>query len=622
MIGTQAGQLTIRQLLDESGVETLYLAEHAVEKTPCVVKVLPPGPWNPVAVQRYLKEARAAAALGHRNIGEVYGAGRLADQRWYLALPYRKGETLGQLLRAHRKPIPPDAILHIASEIANGLQAAHDRGIVHGDLRPDTIHLGKRDGDERRVTILGFGAMRLGDAHAGTPAYMAPEQLRGKEAGPAADVYALGVLVYQMTTGGRLPYQDEGPARAYLALPPAEIYHRQVFRAPDDPRRHAAGTSEAWVRAIAAALEVDPARRPAAAAAFTRMLAEALPGGGGLDLVRAHARELLEHPRARATAAPAAGGARYRLGPRLGAGGMAEVFAGEVIGAEGFARRVAIKRVRAERSEAPRFAALFIEEARIASRLCHPNVVSVLDFDRDPRGRLFLVMELVEGKDLAALCEAGPLPPPVAIFLLSELLRGLGYAHALPHGGGYVHRDLSPHNVLVSWEGAVKVSDFGIAKALEEHGAGSSGIAKGKPGYMSPEQVNGEPLDGRSDLFAAGILLWEGLVGQRLFTGAARETFAQILFGDVPPPSRFAPGLPADLEAVAMRLLARDRNDRYPAAAAAIDDLARCADHPRDGRGELVRWMAHRFPGARGSPAPAPPVPATATTSSDWSLPR
>jgi serine/threonine-protein kinase len=302
---------------------------------------------------------------------------------------------------------------------------------------------------------------------------------------------------------------------------------------------------------------------------------------------------------------------------------MAEVLAGTAIGAEGFARRVAIKRVRAERSQTPGFAALFIEEARIASQLCHPNVVSVLDFDRDPEGRLFLVMELVEGKDLAALCEGGPLPPAIASFVTSEILRGLGYAHALPHGGGYVHRDLSPHNVLVSWEGAVKVSDFGIAKALEEQGAGPSGVAKGKPGYMSPEQVNGEPLDGRSDLFAAGILLWEGLVGKRLFAGAARETFAQILFRDVPPPSRFAAGVAADLEAVAMRLLARDREARYPTAAAAIDDLARCADHPRDGRGELVRWLAHRFPaGARGGPPGEPPVQATGTASGDWSLPR
>src|SRR5690606_1247366 len=154
----------------------------------------------------------------------------------------------------------PHRIVHIASEIANGLQAAHDHRIVHRDLKPDNIHLGARDGDELRATILDFGVAHLGAERAGlvtrtgtvigTPAFMAPEQLRGARVGPAADLFALGVIVYQMTTGGRLPYQDEGSTRAYHALTAAEIYHRQMSRPPIDPRRHAPDTSEAWVRAI------------------------------------------------------------------------------------------------------------------------------------------------------------------------------------------------------------------------------------------------------------------------------------------------------------------------------------------------------------------------------------
>jgi serine/threonine protein kinase len=334
------------------------------------------------------------------------------------------------------------------------------------------------------------------------------------------------------------------------------------------------------------------------------------------------------------TAAPASAappeprrGSRYELGPLLGMGGTAEVFRGTVIGAEGFARSVAIKRVLAVHSDDPRFAAMFIEEARIASQLSHPNVVSVLDFDRDPEGRLFLVMELVEGKDLAALCRTRRPPPSLAIFLASEILRGLGYAHELPHARGvrgYVHRDVSPHNVLVSWEGAVKVSDFGIAKALERASGARSGSMNGKPAYMSPEQVSGEALDGRSDLFAVGIILWELLAGTKLFPGGMRETFVRILSHDAPRPSRFAAGVPPDLEAVAMQLLARDREDRYPTAEAAIEALARCADNPRNGRSELVRWMAQQFPEdardragtprpAAGAPADEPQTPRTAT---------
>ena len=306
------------------------------------------------------------------------------------------------------------------------------------------------------------------------------------------------------------------------------------------------------------------------------------------------------------------GGSRYRLGPRIGIGGMAEVFLGTVAGAEGFVRRVAIKRVPAGHRDAPELATMLIEEARIGSQLLHPNIAPVLDLDRDAEGRLLLVMELVDGKDLEALSAAGRLPPSIAIFVVGELLHGLGYAHALPHAGpvrGYVHCDVSPHNVLVSWEGAVKISDFGIARAIEGRGGVRSENPRGKPSYMSPEQVSAEALDGRSDLFAVGIILWELLAGAKLFTGGTRETFAKILFHAVPRPSELTAEVPADLEAVVMKLLARDREDRYPTAGAAIEALARCADHPRGGRSELVRWMARRFPAGVRARAQGPPPP-------------
>jgi serine/threonine-protein kinase len=147
---------------------------------------------------------------------------------------------------------------------------------------------------------------------------------------------------------------------------------------------------------------------------------------------------------------------------------MAEVFAGAAIGAEGFSRKVAIKRVLPGFSDHAAFARMFIDEAQISSQLVHPNIVSVLDFDRDAEGRLFLVMELIDGVDLHALLATGLPPVPAVVFVIAEVLRGLGFAHDLPTASdmrGVVHRDISPHNVLLSWEGAVKVSDFGIAKA-------------------------------------------------------------------------------------------------------------------------------------------------------------
>ncbi|MDX2089940.1 MAG: protein kinase [Kofleriaceae bacterium] len=303
---------------------------------------------------------------------------------------------------------------------------------------------------------------------------------------------------------------------------------------------------------------------------------------------------------------------KYRLDARLGGGGMAEVFVGSTVGAEGFARKVAIKRVLPGYSENPAFARMFTDEARISSRLAHPNIVSVLDFDRDDEGRLYLVMELVYGKDLDALSRSGPLPFGVVIYVIAEALRGLGHAHDLPmamdelmmtgsntirYMRGIVHRDVSPHNVLLSWEGAVKVSDFGIAKARSASQATASEMIKGKPAYMSPEQANGETLDGRSDLFAVGVMLWELLSGRRLFVADdTRGTLAAVLFAKIPKLRTLRADVPKDLERVAAKLLERDLPLRYQAAEDALADLLACADAPKDGAALLQRTLADRFP--------------------------
>jgi serine/threonine protein kinase len=331
---------------------------------------------------------------------------------------------------------------------------------------------------------------------------------------------------------------------------------------------------------------------------------------------------------------------KYRLDARLGGGGMAEVFVGSTVGAEGFARKVAIKRVLPGYSENPQFAKMFIDEARITSRLSHPNIVGVLDFDRDPDGRLYLVMELVYGKDLAALASTGALPIPVVIFTVAEALRGLGHAHDLPYvvddmmiaGSntirsmrGLVHRDVSPHNVLLSWEGAVKVSDFGIAKARTASSATASELIKGKPAYMSPEQANGETLDGRSDLFAVGVMLWELLAGRRLFMGDdTRALLAAVLFGKIPKLRTVRPDVPKDLERVAAKLLERELPNRYQNAEEALAELLACVQAPKNGAALLRDVLAERFSAEapvrhsvlrqRNSPAAGTPAPSGSFT--------
>ncbi|MGE0398343.1 MAG: serine/threonine protein kinase [Kofleriaceae bacterium] len=325
---------------------------------------------------------------------------------------------------------------------------------------------------------------------------------------------------------------------------------------------------------------------------------------------------------------------RYELERRLGGGGMAEVFLARLVGKDGFSRQVAIKRVLAHLATDESFAKMFVAEAQMCARLQHPNIVSVLDFDRDEEGRPFLVIELVDGPSLAELADAGALPVGAAVHVATELLRGLAYAHDLPSGEGdvrgIVHRDISPHNVLLSWEGAVKLSDFGIAKARAASGVTASELLKGKPAYMSPEQANGEALDGRSDLFSVGIVLWELLVGRTLFSGhTTQETLARVLFAPVPSPRSIRTEIPEDVDAVVMKLLAREKSDRYADANDAVAALVACKDFPRDGREKLVALLADRFaanapqrarvsaevPTVRAQYAPTLPAPRDATRS-------
>jgi serine/threonine protein kinase len=284
---------------------------------------------------------------------------------------------------------------------------------------------------------------------------------------------------------------------------------------------------------------------------------------------------------------------------------MAEVFAARRTGAEGFAKPVAIKRIASAMSNDPEFARLFIEEARIASMLQHANIVSVLDFDRDDDGALFLAMELIDGTDLrrlilAAHGDGGSMPYDLAAYITAEILRGLDFAHGYAENGrplGIVHRDVSPHNVLVSRAGEVKLGDFGIAKITAATGAAPSAVSKGKVAYMSPEQARGEMLDGRSDLFAVGVILFEMLAGARPFRAATEpEILARLLTGRFDTLAEVAPHAPAELASVADRLLAFDRRERYGGAAEARQALLAWQGFPTDGASALAALVARVVP--------------------------
>src|SRR5262245_141578 len=266
---------------------------------------------------------------------------------------------------------------------------------------------------------------------------------------------------------------------------------------------------------------------------------------------------------------------RYQLIGRLAIGGMAEVYlalSGEL---SGFRTLVVVKRILPHLASNQQFIRMFLDEARIAALLDHPNIVRIIEVGHDG-DEYFLVMELVQGKPLSAVLrkaakEKSPLTPALAAFVVAQAANGLGYAHNLADAEGnplnVVHRDVSPQNILVSFEGAVKVIDFGIARALGRVSETSPGGLKGKIEYMSPEQASAEEVDHRADVFALGVVLWEALTGRRLFRRETElATMRAIVDDPIPHPSEIVPRLPIELDTIVMRALRTRKDARLPSS--------------------------------------------------------
>jgi hypothetical protein len=263
---------------------------------------------------------------------------------------------------------------------------------------------------------------------------------------------------------------------------------------------------------------------------------------------------------------------RYIIVGQIAAGGMATVHLGRLLGAAGFERTVAIKRMHPQLAKDPQFASSFVDEARLAACIRHPNVASTLDVIVQD-DEILVVMDYVQGESLSRLLRqhGRAAPPPIVLSIVSQMLSGLHAAHEATSPRGeplhLVHRDVSPHNVVVGTDGIVRVVDFGVAKASWRMQDTRDGSLKGKLSYMSPEQLQWRKLDRRSDIFSASVVLWEALTGERLFTGESTEdAVRKILLMDVPPPSTQAPQVPKALDAIVARGLARDPTDRFETA--------------------------------------------------------
>lgn len=283
---------------------------------------------------------------------------------------------------------------------------------------------------------------------------------------------------------------------------------------------------------------------------------------------------------------------RYQLVKRLGGGGMGEVFVARQAGLGGFEKLCVVKLLLPSLAEDAEFVAMFLDEAKLAARLSHPNVGQVFDVGQVD-GTLYMAMEYIRGEDLAGLQKRMldlkfSLPPAYAARIVADAAAGLQHAHQLADAQGkslgLIHRDVSPPNIIVTFEGEVKIIDFGLARAAGRATQTKGGMLKGKFAYMSPEQVAASALDHRADIFALGIVLHELLTGTRLFRkDGDMQTLAAVAQCDVPAPSSLNPQVPGELDQVVLKALSKNRDDRYRDAQSmrfALEEWLRTAREP------------------------------------------
>jgi len=319
----------------------------------------------------------------------------------------------------------------------------------------------------------------------------------------------------------------------------------------------------------------------------------------------------------RPTAPPASDQDRFgqfQLIEKIATGGMAEVYKARMSGVDGFQKIVAIKKILPHMAASDDFMTMFSDEAKLAAQLNHPNIIHIYDLGKVDKS-YYIAMEYVEGRDLRSILNSGaqhglPLPPELALFVASKLANALDYAHRRKDFNGQdlslVHRDVSPQNVLISYEGDIKLCDFGIAKATSKSSQTQAGALKGKLQYMSPEQASGKPLDRRSDLFSLGSVLYEMLTGEKLFAGESDMTILdQVRNVKAQAPSSKNPDVPKRVDAIVLKALAKNPEDRYQNASDLQRDLESVlyTFSPAPGSADLAIFMHHLQAEEKGAAA-------------------
>jgi serine/threonine protein kinase len=608
---TLCGKWTIERELGAGGMASVYVARHKIGRRDAVKILRGDLARDPIARERFEREARAANRFHHPGAVEIRDIDVCDTGEPFLVMELLEGESLSA--RARRLGgIPVDELLRHTDELLDVLAAAHEHGIIHRDIKPPNLFV-TSDG---RLKVLDFGIARIhkdgspltraGDA-VGTAAYMAPEQVLGRDIDARVDLFAVGATMFLFLAERRVHETDSEAAMltkmATLPAPKLATVARGVSadvcaivdRALtfDRERRYPdAATMQTDVRAVrrgtappyAAALRSDEGHVDQAATVSERRHTDGKPTRPGSAIDAPEPDRAAELIGARL-------GDRYRLGALLGQGGMGAVF--EARDDDG--RACAVKVILNQQAEVRK---RFAREARAIAAIDSPHVVTVLDAGSDEAtGLPFLAMEKLDGVDLSRMIAAhGALDPEAVARIFLQACRGLSAAHTQ----GIVHRDIKPANLFLaeSSDGVtVKILDFGIAKGGRELGEGATALTRaggmlGTAIYMSPEQaMNAKLVDARTDLWSLGMSMFESLTGLRPWSECSTEGELIVALCTKDPPSivAAAPWLDRAVVDVIERCLARDRAQRWGSAdelAAALGELI--GERERIERADLV----------------------------------
>ncbi|HEY0781510.1 MAG TPA: protein kinase, partial [Thermoanaerobaculia bacterium] len=556
--------------------------------------------------RRFLREAQAASALDHPHICTIYGIEETPGGDFFIAMAYCTGPSLK--VQLERGPLPPQQALDIARQVARGLGAAHERGIVHRDVKPANLMFA----GPSTIKIVDFGIAQVVDqtrltragSAMGTAAYMAPEQLRGAPVDASADLWSLGVVLYEMLTGS-VPWKgasEKSLAHSILTQQPPALSPLVTGLASDLDRIFAKllarRTAERSASAGALLHDLEPLRGESVSRLLDITLLElpepvhltprpvAEPQEGDTELLWTPSAET------RPSGAGLASGSAavptltsYRLVERLGQGGMGVVYRAVDVK---LLRTVALKFLPPDLTRDPEAKERFLKEARAASALDHPNICTIHEVGETDDGQLFLSMACYEGETLQRRIERGPLPIEEAVEVAKQVAAGLAKAHRL----GIVHRDVKPANLMTTDDGVVKVLDFGIAKLAGVAALAAGGSSAGTPSYMSPQQAAGEEVGPESDVWSLGAVLYEMLTGRRPFRGDTPQAVRYALENEEPVPVRtLRPETPPELARIVSRMLAKRPEERYRSLDEVLADL-RAAFGPISGATETYTAIA------------------------------